>query len=236
MQVPGVFPCALSTSAEQNSHPAVYQASFVIHPNSRSTGGMYPRFYKLFFNHSYTITQPLNGTFSSIATELSKSQSTIPRSSPAFRRSSVLNPSAFHFPTSAFLNSFVYNLKSLSSVRAQPPPSTILKYTNRRWHFQAPPARIRKVFLAHILLSLAPATTRGFAAGHSGTEEPVPLPKDWARLVNEPQTEAEVAAIRASIERGRPFGNSAWTRLASAKLGLESSLRPRGRPKKGETK
>jgi putative transposase len=65
---------------------------------------------------------------------------------------------------------------------------------------------------------------------------PVPLPKDWTRLVNEPQTEAEVAAIRGSIARGRPFGNSTWTRLASTKLGLESSLRPRGRPKKDAKK
>ena len=65
---------------------------------------------------------------------------------------------------------------------------------------------------------------------------PVPLPKDWARLVNEPQSEAEVAAVRASIARGRPFGSATWTRLAATKLGLESSLRPRGRPRHEEKK
>ncbi|MGI8980904.1 MAG: hypothetical protein ACR2FY_16880 [Pirellulaceae bacterium] len=65
---------------------------------------------------------------------------------------------------------------------------------------------------------------------------PVPLPKDWARLVNAPQSETEVAAVRASIARGRPFGSALWTRLAATKLGLESSLRPRGRPKKDDKK
>ena len=65
---------------------------------------------------------------------------------------------------------------------------------------------------------------------------PVPLPRDWARLVNQTQSETEVAAVRASIARGRPFGNATWTRLAATKLGLESSLRPRGRPRNDEKK
>jgi hypothetical protein len=44
--------------------------------------GMYQRFDKLFFKHSYTIAHQLSGTFSSLTTDLSK----IKRWSPAFRR------------------------------------------------------------------------------------------------------------------------------------------------------
>ena len=32
-------------------------------------------------------------------------------------------------------------------------------------------------------------------------------PTDWLQLVNQPQTEAEVAALRCCIDRGRPFGD-----------------------------
>jgi REP-associated tyrosine transposase len=63
-------------------------------------------------------------------------------------------------------------------------------------------------------------------------EPPVTLPRNWRAAVNEPQTEAEVVAIRHSIQRGTPFGSEAWTRRASRQLGLESTLRPRGRPRK----
>ena len=32
-------------------------------------------------------------------------------------------------------------------------------------------------------------------------------PTDWLQLVNQPQTEAEVAALRGCVNRGRPFGD-----------------------------
>lgn len=59
-----------------------------------------------------------------------------------------------------------------------------------------------------------------------------PLPRQWRSWVNKPQTEAEVAAIRHCIRRGSPYGDAAWGRSSVARLGLESTLRPRGRPKK----
>lgn len=65
---------------------------------------------------------------------------------------------------------------------------------------------------------------------------PVPLPSNWRQLVNEPQTEAEVEAIRASIARGAPFGSERWRKRAAHQLGLEFTLRPRGRPRKGSKK
>ncbi len=45
---------------------------------------------------------------------------------------------------------------------------------------------------------------------------PLPCPKDWLKLVNEPQTEAEMEAIRRSVQRGQPYGSLPWV-LRSAR-------------------
>lgn len=65
---------------------------------------------------------------------------------------------------------------------------------------------------------------------------PVKLPRGWTSLVNRPQTEAEVQAVRRSIERGAPLGGAFWQRRTAEKLGLQSTLRPRGRPRKTSKK
>ena len=61
---------------------------------------------------------------------------------------------------------------------------------------------------------------------------PVGRGKDWLAWVDAPQTEAELEALRESIRRGRPFGSQPWQDRTAKQLGLESSLRPRGRPRK----
>ena len=61
---------------------------------------------------------------------------------------------------------------------------------------------------------------------------PVPWPRHWVRMVNAAQTESEVAARQRCIERGQPYGHEAWTKRTAARLGLVSTLRARGRPKK----
>ena len=61
---------------------------------------------------------------------------------------------------------------------------------------------------------------------------PLALPRDWRELVNRPQTEAELEALRRSVHRGSPFGAAAWQERTARRLGLESTLRPPGRPKK----
>ena len=61
---------------------------------------------------------------------------------------------------------------------------------------------------------------------------PVKLPRNWPTLVNRPQSEAEVQGVRKSIARGAPLGSAVWQRRTADKLGLESTLRPRGRPRK----
>ena len=61
---------------------------------------------------------------------------------------------------------------------------------------------------------------------------PLPRPTDWLQIVNQPQTEAEVAALRCCVNRGRPFGDPNWVTDTAKRLGLEWTIRPRGRPKK----
>lgn len=63
-------------------------------------------------------------------------------------------------------------------------------------------------------------------------EWPVARPENWGAWVNRPETPAELEAARDSVTRGRPYGTASWQRRIAAKLGLESSFRPRGRPRK----
>lgn len=63
---------------------------------------------------------------------------------------------------------------------------------------------------------------------------PLPEPSDWVRQVNAAQTEAESTAPRRSVSRGSPFGGESWTKQTARRLGLETTLRPRGRPAKGK--
>jgi len=61
---------------------------------------------------------------------------------------------------------------------------------------------------------------------------PLPCPRRWKELVNEPQTDSELLALRRSVDRGQPFGSVQWIEQTAQQLGLESTLRNRGRPKK----
>jgi len=57
-------------------------------------------------------------------------------------------------------------------------------------------------------------------------------PRRWVRRVNEPVTEAEAEALRRCIGRSQPFGETDWVNSTAKRLGLTSTLRPRGRPKR----
>ena len=61
---------------------------------------------------------------------------------------------------------------------------------------------------------------------------PVGEPVDWTQIVNQPETEAELAALRRSALRERPYGSEAWARRTAATLGLVHTMRERGRPRK----
>jgi len=61
------------------------------------------------------------------------------------------------------------------------------------------------------------------------SEWPVDMRSDWMQWVNQPQTPAEMEAIRVSIKRDRPFGSESWVRGTVKRLNLEHTLRPPGR-------
>ena len=60
---------------------------------------------------------------------------------------------------------------------------------------------------------------------------PLRRPADWLERVNRALTASELKAIRACTRRGRPFGTPAWQKDTARALGLESTLRSRGRPR-----
>jgi putative transposase len=68
------------------------------------------------------------------------------------------------------------------------------------------------------------------------TPPPGGLPEDWLKQVNRPQNDEELTAIRRCVNRGAPFGRQEWVKKMVAELGLETTLRPRGRPRKEQEK
>jgi putative transposase len=111
-------------------------------------------------------------------------------------------------------------------VQGGPHLLTLLRYVERnplrarlvrraeQWRWGSHHVRLLKTHALHALLA----------------EGPVELPKDWSRRVHTPQTAAEQDALRDHVHRSRPLGEERWTDATARSLGLESSLRPRGRP------
>ena len=64
------------------------------------------------------------------------------------------------------------------------------------------------------------------------SEWPVPRPDGWLGFVNGPLNRDELGAIRLCIRRGRPYGLSGWVSDVASRLGLDSTIRPRGRPRR----
>jgi putative transposase len=60
---------------------------------------------------------------------------------------------------------------------------------------------------------------------------PIPRSPNWVERVNEPLTDRELAAVRQSVQRGRPFGTPAWLQSVIKQFRLETTVRPRGRPR-----
>ncbi len=64
------------------------------------------------------------------------------------------------------------------------------------------------------------------------TDWPIDRPQQWLLQVNRPQPKRLLEALQTSVQRGRPFGSKPWQAATSHELGLESTFRPRGRPRK----
>ena len=70
-----------------------------------------------------------------------------------------------------------------------------------------------------------------------GRESPVPLergpvelPSNWGSLVHRDISQPDQDRLANSLRRGAPFGGPRWVQTTAARLNLESTLRPRGRP------
>ena len=60
---------------------------------------------------------------------------------------------------------------------------------------------------------------------------PIPRLPYWVDRVNAAMGEKELEAIRRCIRRGSPLGDPSWVESTVQRLHLESTLRPRGRPR-----
>jgi putative transposase len=60
---------------------------------------------------------------------------------------------------------------------------------------------------------------------------PTPRQPGWTERVNAPQSAAELKALQRSMDRGAPLGDAGWVQKTAEALDLESTLRPRGRPR-----
>jgi putative transposase len=61
---------------------------------------------------------------------------------------------------------------------------------------------------------------------------PVAKGRQWLRQMNRAEKECDLERLRQCVNRGTPFGSDEWVASTALALGLESSLRPRGRPRK----
>ena len=76
------------------------------------------------------------------------------------------------------------------------------------------------------------AVRQGYEAAFALSDGPLELPSNWPRLLHENIGREKLNRIKTSIKRGAPFGDDRWKQLTAEKLNLQSTLRPRGRPKK----
>ena len=63
---------------------------------------------------------------------------------------------------------------------------------------------------------------------------PIDLPNDWYIYINEKENKVDIDSIRNCINRQAPLGDLPWQEKVAKAHGLESTLKPRGRPWKKE--
>ena len=61
---------------------------------------------------------------------------------------------------------------------------------------------------------------------------PIALPEDWNSYVDQPLAVTEMERLKMSLQRQAPFGSPPWQTQICQELGLESTLAPKGRPRK----
>ena len=63
-------------------------------------------------------------------------------------------------------------------------------------------------------------------------EGPSARRRRWAAFVHQAPSDEELAALRRSTQAGLPFGHPDWVERLGTRLGLDLTIRPRGRPRK----
>ncbi len=61
---------------------------------------------------------------------------------------------------------------------------------------------------------------------------PIEMPQDWQAWRDERIDPKAMGQIATSLRRSRPLGDAQWTQKIAKRLGLEWTVRPRGRPRK----
>lgn len=61
---------------------------------------------------------------------------------------------------------------------------------------------------------------------------PVRRPAGWEALVQAAMDKSDLEQLRTCVKRGRPFGSEQWVLKTARQLGLDFTMRNRGRPKK----
>jgi len=77
------------------------------------------------------------------------------------------------------------------------------------------------------------ATTAPAKGAHPVTlaKPPSPLPATFKKTLDSAESPEDLTAIRKSVVRGSPFGTDEFVKKTAGKLGLQSTLRARGRPR-----
>ncbi len=103
--------------------------------------------------------------------------------------------------------------------------ATVLRYVERN------PVRAELVSRAeHWKWSSLPGWLAGDPRLYRGN--PPPRRSAWLDHVNQALSAVDLQKLRESVARERPFGSQEWTVQTAGTLGLESTLRGRGRPRK----
>lgn len=61
---------------------------------------------------------------------------------------------------------------------------------------------------------------------------PVEMPLEWVQWIDQPLFDHELTTLRTCVNRQQPFGREDWQSKIAETLGLESTMRKRGRPRK----
>ncbi len=65
---------------------------------------------------------------------------------------------------------------------------------------------------------------------------PVDRPRNWLAGVNRLMDEEALQCVQQSVTRGVPLGHQTWRARIAGRLGLDTTLRPRGRPRRDAQK